>query len=292
MFSFEGGIVEIGEANSRPIKWAVVALARPGKLPEIKTRNRMILEKLSPYASKHDITIIFFSEKPFPALALENWRETFKGVAKVELINTASRGFMAGPEKFGYKYMCKFFSIDLYDYLNYGQYDYYMRIDTDCYLKNVNYDILAWAEANKVGYGFAMRKLEAHRPTIETIVPWVKKYSKKCEIESLTAEMDHKDLSVCFNFYNNWHIGKVSFFLRDDVQHFLKSVNSSGGIIQVAFDNFYYFYYFQYFEYFNMFLSTFNCFSSRNVIKFFSVLELFQYYIRIGGVIQRFKHMQ
>jgi len=38
-------------------------------------------------------------------------------------------------------------------------------------------------------------------------------------------------LHYCFNFYNNFHIGKVSFFLRADVQHFLQSVNATGSIL-------------------------------------------------------------
>jgi hypothetical protein len=37
-------------------------------------------------------------------------------------------------------------------------------------------------------------------------------------------------LATCFNFYNNWHIGKVQFFNRPDVMHFLKEVNRSGYI--------------------------------------------------------------
>jgi hypothetical protein len=28
-------------------------------------------------------------------------------------------------------------------------------------------------------------------------------------------------MRVCFNFYNNFHIGRVDFFVRPDVQHFL-----------------------------------------------------------------------
>jgi hypothetical protein len=136
--------------------------------------------------------------------------------------------------------MCKFFTIDLYDYLRQGDYDYYMRCDTDCYIapsQPLRFDLLQWAEDRAVGYAFAIRKLEAHRPTAETLPRWCQSYMQRCGIpEAATARaMPDAPLgSVCFNFYNNWHIGKVSFFLRPDVQHFLRAANQSGGILQVS----------------------------------------------------------
>lgn len=123
--------------------------------------------------------------------------------------------------------MCKFFALDIYEYLR--EFDYYMRCDTDCYLRSMEYDIMRWAEESNLGYGFAVRKLEAHGPTKQTIPVWVDKYITKCSLQP-TAVMD-RPLSTCFNFYNNWHIGKVSFFLRPDVRHFLTAVNSSGHIL-------------------------------------------------------------
>ena len=115
----------------------------------------------------------------------------------------------------------------MYDYLK--EYDYYMRVDSDCTIRVMNYDILTWARNAQVEYGFAMRKIEAHAATRAQLPEFAKNYLAKCEIMP-TAPMDH-DLSTCFNFYNNWHIGKVSFFNRPDVRHFLESVNASGRIL-------------------------------------------------------------
>ena len=52
-------------------KWAIVCLARPGKMSDIAKRNKHIKEAISPYARNHDITLLFFSEKVFPSSALE-----------------------------------------------------------------------------------------------------------------------------------------------------------------------------------------------------------------------------
>jgi len=84
-------------------------------------------------------------------------------------------------------------------------------------------------EKNNVEYGYALRKLEAHGPTKQTLPLWTQKYINRCDITP-RALMD-KALSVCFNFYNNFHIGKVSFFRRPDVRHFLLAVNASGHIL-------------------------------------------------------------
>jgi hypothetical protein len=187
------------------MRWAIIALVKPNKA-DIMERNADLLARIKPYSHLHNITVVFFSEMTFPAEFLPRWEKMFKGVANVRLINTASNGFNA-PERFGYKYMCKFFSLDLYGYLR-NDYDYYMRCDTDCYLKILRYDIFQWAKDNDVGYGFSMRKLEAHGPTKQTLPMWTEKYVESCSIQA-SAPMDNS-LKVCFNFYNNFHIVRAA----------------------------------------------------------------------------------
>lgn len=207
--------------------WAIVALAKPNRA-DIDQRNSLLIKKLAPFSHHHNITVIFFSEKTFPPSVVTAWTRRFKGVAHVRVIDTSGLGFNL-PERYGYKYMCKFFSLDLYDHLQRDGYDYYMRCDTDCYLTRVDYDILRWVEESGVEFGFSLRKLEAHKPTAQTLPLFTKQYVDRCSIAP-TAVMD-VPLATCFNFYNNWHIGKVSFFARPDVRHFLEAVNGSGGIL-------------------------------------------------------------
>eukprot|EP01036_Dinobryon_divergens_P040607 gene40607-53707_t len=205
--------------------WAIVALVKFGK-SDLQTRNRALVEKLRPFASKHNLTVIMFSESKLVGKLLPEWRKTFRGIADVRFVNTEDRGFNM-KERYGYKYMCKFFSLDMYDYLR--GYDYYMRCDSDCYLKTLQFDIFDYVESYRIEYGFAMRKLEAHGPTKQTLPMWTKKYIFKCGLQP-TAIMD-EPLDTCFNFYNNWHIGSVHFFNRPDVRHFLEAVNASGHIL-------------------------------------------------------------
>lgn len=209
-------------------KWAIIALVKPDKVGEMSERNLAIVRNIGPYAKKHDITIIFFSELKFSMNFRENMLNTFSKFSGVRFIDTSSRQYRPpAPEKFGYKYMCKFFSVDVYEYLI--EFDYYMRCDSDCYLRDLAYDALAWVEQRQAQYVFAMRKLEAHGPTKQTIPGWVKSYTAECQVQPRSL-MD-RPLDTCFNFYNNWHIGSVSFFNRPDVRYFLLSANSSGFIL-------------------------------------------------------------
>jgi hypothetical protein len=207
-------------------RWAVVCLAKPEQVDIISRRNKALASKLLPFAKKHEITFIFFSELQFPSSVEKSFRKSLEEVGAVRFVDTYSRGFQQ-KERFGYKYMCKFFGLDMYDYLR--EFEYYMRCDTDCYMKRLDYDVLQWAEDHKLGYGYALRKLEAHGPTRQTLPMWTQKYLSRCNLKP-TAVMD-RPLSVCFNFYNNWHIGSVAFFNRPDVRHFLEAVNASGHIL-------------------------------------------------------------
>ncbi len=207
-------------------RWAIVALTRPGKA-DIYRRNVDLANKLQPYSKNHNITFVFFSEDEIPIHTIDNWRRLFKDVGAVRVVNTASNGFNL-KVRYGYKYMCKFFAYDMYEYLK-DQYDYYMRVDSDCYIHKLNYDIMQWFEDNNGGYGFAARKKEAHGETVQTLPRWSQKYVDNCHIKP-TGLMDFP-FESCFNFYNNWHLGRVSFFTRPDVHHFLSNVNSSNGIL-------------------------------------------------------------
>ena len=212
-------------------KWAIVSLTRPdSRSRSIHTRNDQLATHLRPFAAKHDITAVFFSELPFSQLTQLIYRKAFKGVAAVQFVDTSIRGYHQPPalSRFGYKYMCKFFSLDMYDYLQ--GFDFYMRCDSDCYVKRLPYDVLQWAEDHGVQYGYALRKLETHGPTKQGLPVWTQKYLRRCAVQP-RAPMD-RALSVAFNFYNNWHLGRVGFFNRPDVRHFLEAVNASGHILR------------------------------------------------------------
>lgn len=154
--------------SGRPIRWAIVALAKPND-GRLKIRNAAIAEKMKPFASKHDITAVFFSELPIPSEVSNDWQSTFASSnIKMQIINTAHHGFHNLPAgeggevrpkeatiTYGYKYMCKFFAIDMYSHLK--NFDFYIRIDSDCFLKTLKFDVFQWAVDVNLGYGYLAR---------------------------------------------------------------------------------------------------------------------------------------
>ena len=217
------------EDAKRPISaspaWAIVALVN--KNTDISTRNQKLANALRPFAHQHNISVLMFSEHSHSSSTIEKWRQTFRDVGRVLAVDTSRNGFIGLPQKYGYKYMCKFFALDIYEYLR--GYDYYIRMDHDSHIQKLNYDILHWAESNKVEYGFALRKLEAHGPTKQTLPLWSSKYLQNCDIQP--RAVTDEEFNTCFNFYNNFHLGSVHFFLRPDVQHYLNAANASGYIL-------------------------------------------------------------
>ncbi len=107
--------------------------------------------------------------------------------------------------------------IDMYEYLQ--EYDYYLRIDSDCFLTNIGYNILEWAETQRLQYAWVAYGMESHKPTTDTLYPWIENYTKEHNVTP-TALLGNK-LSAPLTFYNNFHIGKVCFFDRSDVKRFL-----------------------------------------------------------------------
>jgi hypothetical protein len=145
--------MSVGSGAEKP-SWAIVMLAMRKKSADIKERNAKIAEKIAPFAKEHNVTVVVYSEEKFGEKQLLEWQSTFRGVARVEFVNTASNGFEgpnSGRKTYGYKYMCKFFSIDLFDHLSRGGYDYYMRVDSDCNLAVLNYGALIAITPSRFG---------------------------------------------------------------------------------------------------------------------------------------------
>jgi hypothetical protein len=207
-------------------QWAVVALI-PATVHHVETmrkRNALLARYLSRHPSnENNVSILIFSESTFENRTYEEWDNDFKNVTRVQFIDTSSLGFNR-KDRFGYHYMCKFFMLDIYEFLK--PYDYYWRLDGDCFLLKLNFNIFDWMKNSSIEYAYATKGVEQHKQTKETLPPWLLNYTNQCAIIP-TALLDNP-LDAPVHFYNNFHLGSVAFFQRPDVQHFLLSVNDSG----------------------------------------------------------------
>lgn len=134
-------------------------------------------------------------------------------------------GINCQKEVLGYNHMCRFYAMQIYDYLD--GYDYYMRLDDDSYIMSeIRYDIFKFMQENDIVYGYRFSKFDGHAETARTLPKTVLRYIKtnKIDIKCDTANINHQ------NFYNNFHVSKVNFWKREDVKAFLKYIDEQGGI--------------------------------------------------------------
>ena len=117
--------------------------------------------------------------------------------------------------------------MDLYDHIK--DYDYYFRVDSDNVLVPPSYDIFHWVETHDIEYGYVVRKFEPHKATRTTLPSFVKHYIQKCDLtDQMAIKQPPIDDVHIFNFYNNLHLGKVSFFNSPPVRNFLIQSNITG----------------------------------------------------------------
>lgn len=72
------------------VNWAIVCLysiRKPGKMDK---RNKQLAVALKPYAKKHAFTVLVFSEDRIDEIVVNEWRQTFDGVAAIKTIDTSS----------------------------------------------------------------------------------------------------------------------------------------------------------------------------------------------------------
>lgn len=218
----------VPEEPHHPSSWAIVCLVRSKDTDQNTKRNVALAKAILPFVSKdRSFSFQFFSEDLFSVDIISAWEKIFEGIGKVQLVNVHNRGYNGmGSEgkKFGYKWMCKFFTVDMYDYLRH--FDYYLRVDSDNILSPMTYNMFEYTERNKLEYAYVIRKLEPHQMTADTLPTFVQKYVTSCDVQKQIMEPP-LDKNFIFNFYNNFHIGKISFFNRPDVRHFLVASNNS-----------------------------------------------------------------
>lgn len=200
--------------------WAIIGLAYKFE-PGTSKRNQLlanVIKRFSPPSFEgRNITILIFSEKTFTPEQMTHWRNQFNATAHFQFIDTKQNRNPYPHKPFGYEYMCRFFMIDMYEYLK--PYDYYIRLDTDCLILSLEYNIFDWVEKNHIEYAWATSGMESHGPTLSSLPQWVQNYSDSYLIRP--SNLMDRPLSDAMHFYNNFHVGSVPFFFRQDVQNFL-----------------------------------------------------------------------
>jgi hypothetical protein len=127
----------------------------------------------------------------------------------------------------GYKHMCRFYALQIYELLS--EFDYFLRLDDDSYIESqIRYDMFEFMIKGGFEYGYIHKEMDYHQDTIETLPQFTRNYIQKNNIK---INCDLEDIDTHY-FYSNFMITKIDFWLRTEVQNFLKAIDNSLGIYQ------------------------------------------------------------
>lgn len=238
-------------------KTVIVYLAMNTKKDETYGRDsRSMLEKsldsLYNYYNnkfKHDIIIFYDKKAPFleeDQIDIKKNRNeiTFRLLDGdlwsppdcLEIKNNPNiKNWIAPQFSLGYRNMMRWYGILIYKYLTDLGYEWYMRMDDDSLLhSDIEYDIFKYMNDNNYEYGFRSYCNDGLGVS-NGLIEFCKKYMDKNDIKPTFLDRYIKDKkswkSTDYNilgYYNNFLISKLSFWMRDDVQKFLKEFDNSG----------------------------------------------------------------
>ena len=127
----------------------------------------------------------------------------------------------SGSYAVGYNHMCRFFGILWMHVLQ--RYSIVARIDEDVIVHSMNaVNPFAYLEQKRLDYVYALETTEKHSETVQTMQPWLDEWRRR--------HGRAKPVGVEDMYFTNVFVSRTDWWLRDDVQGYLKDVDASGHI--------------------------------------------------------------
>lgn len=194
------------------------------------------LENFAPYMRRCKSVIENLNETDFEDIAfhegnIPNFIESelkqrygvrFENVHDFGGFSSPVQSMIRGPSEYhiGYKHMCRFFSVQWMHVMKF--YEYVIRIDEDVLVYNKIRPFVFMETTEGVEYAFALQTTEKHKETLKTFSVWMDIYTMRHKI---ARRYDAKQM-----YFTNIFLTRVSFWLREDVQLFLKEIDSTNNI--------------------------------------------------------------
>ena len=198
---------------------------------------------------KHDVIIFYDNKYPFSESDIKDITKNRKEI-KFQLIpdklwcppecdelknNPDPKKWTDPKFSIGYRNMMRWYGILIYEYLTQLGYEWYMRMDDDSLLHSrIEYDLFKFMHDNQYEYGFR-NYCNDHIYVSSGLIEFCKDY---CDNDNITPTFlnrygfDNKISTTnkhnILGYYNNFLISKLSFWMRDDVQKFIKHYDNSG----------------------------------------------------------------
>lgn len=198
---------------------------------------------------KHDIIVFYDSKYPFTQSDVADISKNRKEIRFQlipddlwcppeceELKNNPNPKKWTDPKfSVGYRNMMRWYGILIYEYLAKLGYEWYMRMDDDSLLHSrIEYDLFKFMYDHNYEYGFRSY-CNDHIGVSMGLIEFCKDYCINNNISptflnryGLYNEISTTNKHNILGYYNNFLIAKLSFWLRDDVQKFLRHYDTSG----------------------------------------------------------------
>jgi len=120
----------------------------------------------------------------------------------------------------GYRHMCRFFSGEIFKHPLIKKYDNFLRLDTDSFVKKMNFDLFDFVERNKIYYGYIEKGVQFDDPGVtKGLWDLVKEINPNMNIEENKM------------YYTNFEVCNVSFFNSEKYMKYYETIEKSGGIM-------------------------------------------------------------
>jgi len=206
------------------MKAAIVCLTRGyGNVLQYETLIKRNHKLFNNFNKRYDYPLIIFHEGNISPIH-QNYIE--KNSCDQKLIFVDIQDEFTWPEEIkqirdnrfnlGYRMMCRFHSYFIWEHLK--EYDYVLRVDEDGFIKKLDYNIFEHMIEKNLDYMTCRFMEEYHSLTNDTL-------PQACEklLDNWTVK-DYNQNEKFWIPYTNLYTVKVSFFMQEKVQSFLKSL--------------------------------------------------------------------
>lgn len=130
------------------------------------------------------------------------------------------------PWNIGYRHMCRFHAMLVYNQPIIDGFEYVWRLDDDSnILQTINYDIFEYMERNGLQYGYISIQWE-YPPCVVNLWKSAVDYINRLSISPTFFSQWRRNKI----YYNNFEVSRLSLWLSDDYQNYIDYIDRLGGI--------------------------------------------------------------
>ena len=219
------------EDSTKP-KAAIHYLIRsnPDEMKEL-FQSLQLLDKY--FNNKFKYPVIMFHENDLTEATKQKLRDSTNSNLIFQNVTLTIPDFIKQPvqkylygKSIGYRHMCRFQAMGIYEQPIMKSLDYAWRLDDDSMLRsNIPYDIFRYMADNDIIYGYAQVNFESRRRS-RNLWKFVQSYIRNMNITT----MHFDQWPIRQQYYNNFEVSATKLWYSKEYQNYVHTVDRAGGI--------------------------------------------------------------